>query len=164
MTEAALAAAPLLALSDVDTYYGDSHILHGVSLTVQPGEIVALLGRNGVGKTTTIQTILGLPPPQRGDIRFRGEVISGRPTYEIVQQGIGWVPQGHRIFPDAVDRRRISNSPLPRRDPAAGRSTTPMNCFHACRADATPAAIRSPAASSRCSRSRAHWCRTPIYC
>ena len=101
MTEVARAAAagPLLALTDVDTYYGDSHILHDVSLTVQPGEIVALLGRNGVGKTTTIQTILGLPPPQRGDIRFRGEVISGRPTYEIAQQGIGWVPQGHRIFP-----------------------------------------------------------------
>ena len=166
MTEAALAAAagPLLALSDVDTYYGDSHILHGVSLTVQPGEIVALLGRNGVGKTTTIQTILGLPPPQRGDIRFRGEVISGRPTYEIVQQGIGWVPQGHRIFPTLSTDENLQLAAAKARDSAAGRWTTPMNCFHACRADATRAAIRSPAASSKCSRSRAHWCRTPIYC
>jgi branched-chain amino acid transport system ATP-binding protein len=91
--------APLLELSDVHTYYGDSHILHGVSLSLRKREVTALLGRNGVGKTTTIQTILGLPAPRRGEIRFRGELISGRPTYAIVQTGIGWVPQGHRIFP-----------------------------------------------------------------
>lgn len=95
----ATVAAPILELSNVESYYGSSHILHGVSLAVQPSEIVALLGRNGVGKTTTIQTILGLPVPRSGEIRFKGEVISGRPTYEIVQRGIGWVPQGHRIFP-----------------------------------------------------------------
>ncbi len=98
-TQVDAAATPLLELCDVETYYGDSHILHGVSLTVQPSEIIALLGRNGVGKTTTIQTILGLPVSRRGEIRFRGELISGRPTYEIVRRGIGWVPQGHRIFP-----------------------------------------------------------------
>ena len=90
---------PLLDVRDVDAYYGDSHILHGVSLAVQPRETIAMLGRNGVGKTTTIQTILGFPVPRRGEIRFRGEVVSGRPTYEIVQRGVGWVPQGHRIFP-----------------------------------------------------------------
>jgi branched-chain amino acid transport system ATP-binding protein len=89
----------LLSLQDVHTYYGESHILHGVSLEVRPGEVVGLLGRNGMGKTTTLQTILGLPPPRRGKILFRGEVISGRPTYVIVENGVGWVPQGHRIFP-----------------------------------------------------------------
>jgi branched-chain amino acid transport system ATP-binding protein len=89
----------LLSLQDVHTYYGASHILHGVSLEVRPGEVVGLLGRNGMGKTTTLQTILGLPPPRRGKILFRGEVISGRPTYVIVENGVGWVPQGHRIFP-----------------------------------------------------------------
>jgi branched-chain amino acid transport system ATP-binding protein len=89
----------LLSLRDVHTYYGASHILHGVSLEVRPGEVVGLLGRNGMGKTTTLQTILGLPPPRRGKILFRGEVISGRPTYVIVENGVGWVPQGHRIFP-----------------------------------------------------------------
>jgi branched-chain amino acid transport system ATP-binding protein len=89
----------LLSLRDVHTYYGASHILHGVSLEVRPGEVVGLLGRNGMGKTTTLQTILGLPPPRRGTILFRGEVISGRPTYVIVENGVGWVPQGHRIFP-----------------------------------------------------------------
>ena len=65
---------PALAARTSHTYYGDSHILHGVSLEVRPGEVVGLLGRNGVGKTTTLQTILGLPPPRRGEIRFRGEV------------------------------------------------------------------------------------------
>ena len=89
----------LLSLQDVHTYYGASHILHGVSLEVRPGEVVGLLGRNGMGKTTTLQTILGLPPPRRGKILFRGEVISGRPTYVVVENGVGWVPQGHRIFP-----------------------------------------------------------------
>jgi len=90
---------PLLELRDVESYYGPSHILHGVSLTVQPSEIIALLGRNGVGKTTTIQTILGQPVPRSGEIRFEGDIISGQPTYDIVRRGIGWVPQGHRIFP-----------------------------------------------------------------
>ncbi len=93
------APPPLLELHAVDTYYGDSHILHGVSLTIGEGEIVALLGRNGVGKTTTVQTILGLPAPRAGEIRLRGAPISGRSTYEIVRRGVGWVPQGHRIFP-----------------------------------------------------------------
>jgi branched-chain amino acid transport system ATP-binding protein len=89
---------PVLELRGVNSYYGESHILHDVSLNVRPSEIVALLGRNGVGKTTTIQTILGLPVPRAGEIRFKGELVSGLPTYDIVQCGIGWVPQGHRIF------------------------------------------------------------------
>lgn len=89
----------LLELRGIHTYYGDSHILRGVSLTLGAGEIVALLGRNGVGKTTTIQTILGLPPPRYGEILLGDRVISGLPTYDIVRLGVGWVPQGHRIFP-----------------------------------------------------------------
>jgi ABC-type transport system involved in cytochrome c biogenesis ATPase subunit len=91
--------APILSLAHVDTYYGDSHVLHDLTFTVGQGEIVGLLGRNGVGKTTTIQTILGLPSPRRGSISFQGRPISGRPTFAIVRGGIGWVPQGHRIFP-----------------------------------------------------------------
>ena len=93
------AAVALLELSEVDTYYGESHILHAVSLTVRRGEVVALLGRNGVGKTTTIQTILGLPPPRRGTVTLSGQPIAGLATYDIVRRGISWVPQGHRIFP-----------------------------------------------------------------
>jgi branched-chain amino acid transport system ATP-binding protein len=90
---------PILSLSGVNTYYGDSHILHDLSFEMAPGEVAVLLGRNGVGKTTTIQTILGLPAPRRGAITFEGQPIAGRPTYAIVRSGIGWVPQGHRIFP-----------------------------------------------------------------
>jgi branched-chain amino acid transport system ATP-binding protein len=91
--------APILSLSGVNTYYGDSHILRDLSFEMAPGEVAVLLGRNGVGKTTTIQTTLGLPAPQRGAITFEGRPIAGRPTFAIVRSGIGWVPQGHRIFP-----------------------------------------------------------------
>jgi branched-chain amino acid transport system ATP-binding protein len=94
-----MTGAPILSLSGVNTYYGDSHILHDLSFEMGAGEVAALLGRNGVGKTTTIQTILGLPPPRRGAIAFQGQPIAGRPTFAIVRGGIGWVPQGHRIFP-----------------------------------------------------------------
>jgi branched-chain amino acid transport system ATP-binding protein len=90
---------PLLSLRGVDTFYGESHILHGVTFDVFPGEIVGILGRNGVGKTTTLQSILGIPSPRYGEIRLRQETISGLPTYDIVTRGVGWVPQGHRIFP-----------------------------------------------------------------
>jgi branched-chain amino acid transport system ATP-binding protein len=90
---------PLLAVNDIHTFYGDSHVLQGVTLAVEAGRVVALLGRNGVGKTTTIQSILGLPMPRSGEILLRDRKISGLPTYEIVRSGVGWVPQGHRIFP-----------------------------------------------------------------
>ena len=129
------AADALLELRDVHTYYGDSHILHGVSLTVSRGEVVALLGRNGVGKTTTIQTILGLPSPRNGEIRLRGEPISTLMTYEIVL------------------RRR--------REPGPGRCHAPTIWSRACTHAATLVAAHCPAASSRCSRSHGRWCRTP---
>jgi branched-chain amino acid transport system ATP-binding protein len=91
--------ASILVLDGVDTYYGDSHILHGVGFELRRGEVMALLGRNGVGKTTTIQTILGLPAPRHGSIVFQQQPIAGLPTFAVIQRGIGWVPQGHRIFP-----------------------------------------------------------------
>jgi branched-chain amino acid transport system ATP-binding protein len=91
--------APLLSLAGVNTYYGDSHVLHDVGFELHRGQVVALLGRNGVGKTTTIQTILGLPAPRSGEISFLGQPIAGLSTFAIVRAGIGWVPQGHRIFP-----------------------------------------------------------------
>jgi branched-chain amino acid transport system ATP-binding protein len=89
----------LLSLKKVNSYYGESHILHDVSFDVFPGEIVGILGRNGVGKTTTLQTILGIPIPRSGEVWLRDELLSGRMTSEIVRRGLGWVPQGHRIFP-----------------------------------------------------------------
>jgi len=98
---------PLLAVNDIHTFYGDSHVLQGVTLAVEPGRVVALLGRNGVGKTTTIQSILGLPTPRSGEIFLRDRKISGLPTYEIVRSGVGWVPQGHRIFPTLTVRENL---------------------------------------------------------
>jgi branched-chain amino acid transport system ATP-binding protein len=90
---------PLLSVRDVNTFYGESHILHDLTFDVFPGEVVGILGRNGVGKTTTLQSILGVPAPRSGEVCLREEMISGLPTYEIVTRGVGWVPQGHRIFP-----------------------------------------------------------------
>jgi branched-chain amino acid transport system ATP-binding protein len=95
-------------MDDVHTFYGNSHILHGVSLIIRPGQVLGLLGRNGVGKTTTLQSILGLPAPRQGVIRLRGEVISGEPPYAIVQRGVSWVPQSHRIFPTLSVRENLT--------------------------------------------------------
>ena len=94
------AAAPLLRVTSVNTFYGKSHVLHGVSLDVFPGEFVALLGRNGAGKTTTLATITGVVPPRDGRIAYRAADVAGRPPEEIARRGIGLVPQGRRIFPN----------------------------------------------------------------
>ncbi len=89
----------MLELSGVHTYYGDSHILQGVSLEVKTGSVVALLGRNGMGKTTTIRTIIGFTPPRQGHIRFDGHNLAGLAPESIARLGIGLVPQGRMIFP-----------------------------------------------------------------
>ena len=91
-------AAPLARVDDVHTYYGKSHILHGVSLTVGPGEVVGLLGRNGVGKTTTLKTIMGLVRPSRGQVQLNGIRITGLPPHKVARLGIGYVPEDRRIF------------------------------------------------------------------
>ena len=90
----------LLQVSNIDTYYATSHILQGVSFSVAEGEVVALLGRNGVGKTTTLRSIIGLTPPKRGSILFNGREIMGQPAYTIARQGVGYMPDDLRIFPD----------------------------------------------------------------
>ena len=90
----------LLEVSNIDTYYGISHVLQNISLSVGEGEVVALLGRNGVGKTTTLRSIIGLTPPKRGVITFLGKEVSGQPAYRIARQGVGYMPDDLRIFPD----------------------------------------------------------------
>jgi len=90
----------ILEVNDIYTAYGLSQILFGVSLKVQEGEIISLLGRNGVGKTTTLRSIMGLTPPKSGSIKWRGEEIAGKPTHEISRLGIGFVPEDRRIFSD----------------------------------------------------------------
>jgi branched-chain amino acid transport system ATP-binding protein len=92
--------APLLEVNQIETYIGQYRILDGVTLEVEPGTITALLGRNGAGKTTTLKSILGLTPPRGGEIRFAGERISGRRTFQIAQLGIGYVPEHRAIFRD----------------------------------------------------------------
>ncbi|MCL4799438.1 MAG: ABC transporter ATP-binding protein [Burkholderiales bacterium] len=88
----------LLSVRGIHTYYGDSYVLQGVSLEQREGSIVAILGRNGMGKTTLIRSVAGLTPPREGEILFRGASLRGRPPYAIAQDGIALVPQGRRIF------------------------------------------------------------------
>lgn len=88
----------LLSVEDAHTYYGESHVLEGVSMDIEEGEVVALVGRNGVGKTTTLRTILQLNPPRRGSVRFRGTELVGKGTHEVAEMGIGWIPEERRIF------------------------------------------------------------------
>jgi len=97
-TESTESGALLVRVEDVHTYYGKSHILHGVSLDVAPGEVVGLLGRNGVGKSTTLKTIMGLVRPSRGAVRFNGASITGMPPHKLARLGIGYVPEDRRIF------------------------------------------------------------------
>src|SRR5207344_87302 len=89
---------PLLTVEDIHTYYGKSHILHGISLQIGPGEVVGLLGRNGVGKSTTLKTIMGLVRPNRGKVLFAGKPITGLPAHKLARLGIGYVPEDRRIF------------------------------------------------------------------
>jgi branched-chain amino acid transport system ATP-binding protein len=97
-TSLAASGAPLVRVEDVHTHYGKSHILHGVSLTVAPGEVVGLLGRNGVGKSTTLKTIMGLVRPSQGTVRFAGIATNGVPPHKLARLGIGYVPEDRRIF------------------------------------------------------------------
>ncbi len=90
----------LLDLSHIETYYGDSHILFDLSLEVEAGEVVCLLGRNGAGKTTTVRSIIGLTPPRAGRITLRGLDLVGLPPYRIARLGIGFVPEDRRVFPN----------------------------------------------------------------
>jgi len=91
-------ADPLVAVENLHTYYGKSHILHGVSLTVGKGEVVGLLGRNGVGKSTTLKTIMGLVAPNQGTITLETKSITGMPAHKVAKLGIGYVPEDRRIF------------------------------------------------------------------
>jgi branched-chain amino acid transport system ATP-binding protein len=95
---AAQTSQPLVSVEGIHTYYGKSHILHGVSLDVGPGEVVGLLGRNGVGKSTTLKSIMGLVNPSEGKISFNGQPITHQPPHKLARLGIGYVPEDRRIF------------------------------------------------------------------
>ncbi len=97
----------MLQVNDIHTYYGDSHVLQGVSLHVGTGELVCLLGRNGAGKTTTIRSIIGFTPPREGHILFKEQDITHLASDRIARCGMGLVPQGRRIFPDLTVRENL---------------------------------------------------------
>jgi len=98
----------MLEVKEIHTYYGETHVLFDVSLSVDQGEVVCLLGPNGAGKTTTLRSILGLTAARQGSIRFAGQDITLKPTHEIARAGIGWVPDDRRIFPTLTVGRNLS--------------------------------------------------------
>jgi branched-chain amino acid transport system ATP-binding protein len=102
-----LGLTPILDVEGIHTYYGDSHVLHGVSLHVAPGEAVALLGRNGAGKTTLIRSIMGFTAPRTGRVLLEGEAIHRWPAHRIARRGLALVPQGRRIFAPLTVRENL---------------------------------------------------------
>jgi branched-chain amino acid transport system ATP-binding protein len=113
-----MADAALLEVSDIETCYGLSQVLFGLSLVIAPGEVVALMGRNGMGKTTTVRSLMGLTPAMAGSIRFAGEEIRALPSYLIAKLGIGLVPEGRQVFPNLTTRENLVATAANRRDVA----------------------------------------------
>ncbi|TMA25754.1 MAG: ABC transporter ATP-binding protein [Deltaproteobacteria bacterium] len=106
---------PLLEATGLHTYYGASHVLHGIDLRILPGECVTLMGRNGMGKTTTIRSLLGLTPPRAGEVRVRGKIVTGLPPHRIAQEGIALIPEGRGIFPTLTARENLTVAARPGR-------------------------------------------------
>ena len=115
----------ILSVESIDTFYGETQVLFGVTLDVHGGEVVALLGPNGAGKTTTLRSILGLTRPRRGSIRFDGIDITRTPTHEIARRGVSWVPDDRRIFPTLTVARNLSIA----RKRTPFRSWSEKDCF-----------------------------------
>jgi branched-chain amino acid transport system ATP-binding protein len=97
----------MLDVQEIHTYYGDSYVLQGISLHIDPGQVVGLVGRNGMGKTTLIRSIIGFTPPRRGSIRFKNHDITGWASNRAVDLGLGLVPQGRRVFPSLTVRENL---------------------------------------------------------
>ena len=102
-----MAEAPLLEVADIETSYGLSRVLFGISLAIAPGEMVSLMGRNGMGKTTTVRSIMGLTRPAAGSIRFAGAELRELPAYRIAKLGLGLVPEGRQVFPNLTARENL---------------------------------------------------------
>ena len=122
--------ARMLEIRNLHSYYGEAYVLHGIDLTVPEARVVALLGRNGMGKTTTIRSVMGLRPPtvRQGTVSFRGKTLGDMPPHKIAQLGIGLVPQGRRLFPSLTVTEHLDI--CPRRPAARGRTAwTPERVF-----------------------------------
>jgi branched-chain amino acid transport system ATP-binding protein len=110
-----MAEAPLLDVADVETSYGQSRVLFGISLSIAAGEMVSLMGRNGMGKTTTVRSIMGLTRPSAGSIRFAGAELRELPSYRIAKLGLGLVPEGRQVFPNLTARENLVATAADRR-------------------------------------------------
>lgn len=119
----------MLNVLNIQTYYGETHVLRGVSLDVKKGSVVALLGRNGMGKTTTIRSIIGFTPPRDGVVRYRDVNISNLPTFRIARMGIGLVPQGRRIFSSLSVKENLIMSARGSKKPGAWSLDRVHNLF-----------------------------------
>lgn len=117
-TDRTEASSPIIDATGLHTYYGASHVLHGVDLHVRRGETVSLLGRNGMGKTTTLRSVLGFAPPRRGRVLVHGRDMTGARPYKVTQRHIGYVPEGRGIFPHLSVREHLV---MPARPSAEGR-------------------------------------------
>jgi branched-chain amino acid transport system ATP-binding protein len=97
----------MLEVRGLETAYGRSQVLFGIDLRIDESEVVSLLGRNGMGKTTTVRSIMGITPPAKGEIRYRGRLVSGLPAYRIAKAGLGLVPEGRQVFPNLTVRENL---------------------------------------------------------
>jgi branched-chain amino acid transport system ATP-binding protein len=121
---------PLLSVREIHTYYGDSYVLQGLSLALDAGQVVAILGRNGMGKSTLIRSVAGLTPPRAGEVMFKGRSLRGRPPYAIAQDGMAIVPQGRRIFRSLTVREHLllpTSALAGRRRAAAAEANRPWD-------------------------------------
>jgi len=116
MSEQTANGTAIVAAEDLHTYYGASYILHGVSLTIHKGESVALMGRNGMGKTTTIRSIFGLTPPRRGTVTIQGRIMTGVPANYVAKEGLALVPEGRGVFPNLSVRENLIMAEGPSKD------------------------------------------------
>ena len=146
----------MLRVERLETAYGLSQVLFGVSLAIEPGEVVTLLGRNGMGKTTTVLSIMGVVAARAGSVTLDGKELRGLPSYRIAQAGLGLVPEGRQIFPNLTVRENLVATAANR---AARKNPWALDrvfAFSPCSPSAAPIlATSSPAASSRCWRSAA---------
>jgi branched-chain amino acid transport system ATP-binding protein len=118
----------MLEVQDLHAFYGKSHILHGVDMSIDAGEVVSLLGRNGVGRSTTVKAIMGEVPP-RGSIKFKGDNIAGLPSYRIAQLGLGYVPENRDIFPGLTVRQNLMLGIKSTRTPGKWRLESMLQMF-----------------------------------
>ena len=142
----------MLEVRDLQTSYGRSQVLFGISLDVPASQVVSLLGRNGMGKTTTVRSIMGITRPRSGTISFESRTLNGLPSYRIAQAGLGLVPEGRQVFPNLTVRENLVATA--RKGPGRRNGSTSFSRTWKRAREIT--ATSSPAASSRCSPSAAH--------